>query len=84
MTTFETVMNKHPKPWKVKYKHYCNEWDQKSRPYIVDANDHFVCLMPQNVCHPGVYDELADYTAIEIVNAVNSLEALNRSINSDH
>lgn len=49
----------------------CPEWHPQSSPYIVDANGDLVVRMPQNVGHPGMYDELACNTAREIVNAVN-------------
>jgi len=64
-------MSSYPRPWKVKYRHRCYEWHPKSRPYIVDSLGRIVCEMPQTVGHPGEYDELADNTANEIVNAVN-------------
>ena len=80
-------MSSYPKPWKVRYWQRCEEWHPKSMPYIVDKDDRLICRMPQTVCHPGMYDELADNTAKEIVKAVNGThEAIhgffNRLINA--
>lgn len=76
-------MSKYPKPWKVKYFHRCEEWHPNSMPYVVDALDRLVCRMPQTVEHPGMYDELAYNTAHEIVTAVNTIYAMDRSINEN-
>lgn len=65
-------MSSYPKPWKVKYRRRCDEWHPKSCPDIVDALGRLVVSMPQTVDHPGMYDELADNTAQEIVRAVNA------------
>lgn len=74
-------MKYYPKPWRVVYRQRFPEWDVKSSPYIVDASGRFICNMTMTVGHPGTYDELADNTAHDIVNAVNSLEAIYRSFN---
>lgn len=68
-----TLLDEHPLPWEVAYSQKSSNWDEKSLPYIVDANgkivvEHFF----QHVCHPGMYDELADLTAQFIVNLVNA------------
>jgi hypothetical protein len=41
----------------------------------VDANGKTIARMPQNVGHPGAYDEQADKTAHQIVNAVNNADS---------
>ena len=41
---------------------------------MVDANDKTVVEIPQNVDHPGVYDEIADQLAHKIADAVNKVE----------
>lgn len=64
-------MTEHPTPWRVEYNRSYHDWNVKSRPRIVDALGNNVLHMPQNVNHPGVYDELADKTAHQIVAAVN-------------
>lgn len=66
-------MKCHPRPWRVMYDVKCKDtWHPKSLPCIVDADGCVVVLLPQNVCHPGDYDELADHTAQQIVAAVNN------------
>lgn len=62
----------HPTPWQIKYWRRCEEWDEKSNPYIVDANGNTVVEMPQHVGHPGEYDQQADDDAHRIINSVNA------------
>jgi len=64
-------MTEHPTPWRVQYWQPYPDWNEKSRPKIVDAAGKVILHMPQNVEHPGIYDELADKTAHQIVAAVN-------------
>lgn len=66
-------MSKYPKPWRVKYWQRCEEWHPKAMPYIVDSEGRLVVELPCTVDHPGMYDELADNTAKEIVRAVNAM-----------
>ena len=68
-----TLLDEHPLPWEVAYSQKSSNWDEKSSPYIVDANGKIVVeYFFQHVCHPGMYDELADLTAQFIVNLVNA------------
>lgn len=64
-------MTEHPTPWRVEYNRRFPEWHEKSLPFIVDANGIAIVKMPQHNWHPGLYDELADKTAHQIVTAVN-------------
>lgn len=59
-------------PLRVEYHRRCPEWHEKSSPYIVDAAGKLVVMMPQNVGHPGQYDEMADLGARMIVDSVNT------------
>lgn len=59
-------------PLRVEYFRRCPEWHEKSSPYIVDATGKVVVMMPQNVWHPGEYDEMADLGAKMIVDGVNT------------
>lgn len=61
----------HSTPWSVKYWQRCPEWHEQSNPRVVDVNGVIVCELPQNVGHPGEYDEEADNTAKLIVESVN-------------
>ena len=67
-------MTEHPMPWAVNYFKRFPEWDERSCPCVVDANGSVVCILPQTVDHPGMYDALADATAKRIVVAVNDHE----------
>jgi hypothetical protein len=68
----ETHLSNYKKPWRVHYRQVCDEWHPQSSPCIVDQQGRLVVNMPQTVDHPGLYDELADNTAKEIVAAVNA------------
>ena len=59
-------------PLRVEYHRRCPEWHEKSSPYVVDAYGKLVVMMPQNVGHPGQYDEMADLGAQMIVDSVNT------------
>lgn len=65
------MTDRRPTPWSVEYRRRYSEWHEKSCPYIADALGAIVVEMPQNVRHPGLYDELADNSAHQIVDAVN-------------
>jgi len=69
-------MSKYLKPWSIKYRVRCEEWHPKSCPTVVDALGRFILALPQTVDHPGMYDELADNTAQEIVRAINAMEGI--------
>lgn len=56
----------------IKYYRRCPEWDQNTRPSIVDAETGEVLAeIHQFVGHPGQYDERADELAKLIVASVN-------------
>lgn len=69
----EECQRHHPTPWSVKYWQRCEEWDERSRPRIVDANGRLVCELPQHVDHPGKYDAAADAAAHAVCEAVNKI-----------
>lgn len=58
-------------PWTVEYCARYQTWDRRSSPRIVDSKGDVVIYPPQNVGHPGQYDERADILCQEIVRAVN-------------
>ncbi len=37
-----TLLDEHPLPWEVAYSQKSSIWDEKSSPYIVDANGKIV------------------------------------------
>lgn len=61
----------YPLPWRVEYDQKFDTWADHVRPRVVDANGETVVLPPQNVSHPGMYDELADNVCKLICDAVN-------------
>lgn len=65
-------MSDHKKPWQVRYRRVYDGWFPKAMPYIVDSEGGLVVELPYTVDHPGMYDELADNTAKEIVASVNA------------
>lgn len=68
----QELINRHPLPWSVHYWQRFPEWNEKSRPWIADANGNRVLDTIQTVGHPGEYDLIADLLAREIVEAVNA------------
>lgn len=65
------ISHQHPRPWRVEYSRRCEEWDERSCPYIVDKLGVKVIEMPQFTNHPGVYDQQADTLAHRICVSVN-------------
>jgi len=65
------------KPFTVAYDPLFDEWDDKSRPCIQDADGNRVPVrLCQNVGHPGEYDPLADKLAHIIARVLNEEDAL--------
>lgn len=63
----------HPLPWSVTYYRRCPEWDERTNPYVVDADGNEVVQPPQHVGHPGEYDEQADFICTLICASVNAI-----------
>jgi len=65
------------KRWEVKFWRRCEEWDERSSPYLVnDKGENVAGFMRQRVNHPGQEDKEAIAEAYLIRDAVNAkLEA---------
>lgn len=68
---FTGLTDYYPGPWSVKYDRRFTEWNERSSPYIIDANGNTVIQCLQHVNHPGDYDCIADQFAHFVVDAFN-------------